>query len=225
MKAVARVVLGAMAWAAPAAAQESAPPRFPAELHPWRRFKPGTSARYRLLQEVQDNRQEGEMTFTLQDSGPDAFVVGVKVILPGFEQERAERETVAVKAAEESVALGDRERSCLVWTSRGERGTSVLERRAWIPPGRSLPLRLVSSSKDEELELRAEREDEEITVAGKTYSCVRLRGRMKTPEQGEVEVTLWMAEGIPGGVARMETLALGRRVRGSIELVEIRVAK
>lgn len=226
MRGIAWAVLGALAWgAAPAAGQDPAPPRFPAELHPWRRFKPGTSARYRLVQQVQEQKQEGEMTFTLYDSGPDAFVVRVKVILPGFEQERAERETVAVKAGEEPVRVGDRERPCVVWTSRGERGTLALERRAWIPEGRGLPLRLSSTSKDEELNLRADREDEEVTVGGKTYSCVRLRGRMKTAEQGEVEVTLWMAEGIPGGVVRMQTLALGRPVRASVELVEIHEGK
>jgi hypothetical protein len=225
MRSIALAVLGALASAWPAAGQEPAPPTFPAELHPWRRFKPGTSARYRLVQQVQEQKQEGEMIFTLHDSGPDAFVVRVKVILPGFEQERAERESVAVRTAEEPVRVGDRERPCVVWTSRGERGTLALERRAWIPPGRGLPLRLVSTSKDEELELRAEREDEELTVAGKTYSSVRLRGRMKTAEQGEIDVALWMAEGIPGGVARMETSALGRRVRASMELVEIQEAK
>jgi hypothetical protein len=215
----------ALFLALPAAApQEAQPEKFPASKHLWMRWKPGTRVTYALTQQVPTGKHEGDMVFALREVTAEGYVITVRTRLPGFEREQSEKESVPRKAGEEKITVGGKEQTATVWKSSGRRDEGETERRAWLVDGLNVPVKTVSKTKGEEFELAAESLKDEVAVAGKKVPCVKLSGKMNTP-QGPATITVWMTDQVPGGIARMETSALEGELRVTLEASEIQEGK
>jgi hypothetical protein len=190
--------------------------RLPVERHPWMKYKVGTSITYTITFEGGGQKTTGEAVYTLKEKTDDGYVRTAKTTFEGAGEERSEQESRPVRGDAEAVRVGGESKDCVVWTASGKGGEGEVQVRFWLPAGGSLPLRVASkTASGDETDLVATSLKEEVEALGKKFACVRLEGKRKTP-QGELALSVWMAEGIPGGGARLEMSVPGG---GKITLV------
>lgn len=194
--------------------------------HPWMRHKPGTVVKYKMTAQVGSLRQEGEVFFKLADVRADGYTLKVQYRMSGQEQEREESEGVPERAGQEKIQVAGKERECTVWKAAGKRGDKPSESKFWLADGIPVPVRVASKTTgEEEVELAAERLEEDVAAAGKKFSCVKLAGKMKSAA-AESEVSLWMSDKIPGFWVKMEMVVTvqGQKLVTTFEAAEIQEA-
>jgi hypothetical protein len=210
--------LASLLLAGPAFAQD----KFPADKHPWMRYKAGTNVKYTMSYDAAGQKQVAEMLYTLSEVSGDGYTLKVVSKALGFEQERTEKESLPEKVGAEKVTVAGKEIACTVWSAKGKRGEKASDTKFWLPEGGAIPVKVTSKTEgEEEAEITATSLKDEASVLGKKLDCVKLAGKLKTA-QGEADIILWMTDKVPGGGARMEMVANGGAIKAVMEVAEIK---
>lgn len=171
--------------------------------HPWLKYKAGTSVTFKITYEIGEMKQEGTMTQTLAEVREKDYVTKLKYDVMGQEQEREEVEEYPVKGGTETLKIDGKDVKCTIWVTKGKRGDNGSESRMWIPEGSEVPVKVTFKVENEEDgELVAVKMNEEITVGGKKYTCVKLEGKLNA-QMGELKAVAYACGDVPGGLVKM----------------------
>jgi hypothetical protein len=192
-----------------------------ASKHPWMAWKPGASARYKVVLELGAARQEGGVSYTLAEVGLRDCLL--KVVATQLSQQIAseQRENLPTRAGTEPVAVAGQSYSCGVWASRGLRGGLASDTRLWLRPEGGAPLRMTSKiDGQEDLALVAVALEDVVKAAGRELRCVRLEGRDILRDH---VVQAWFSPDVPGGLVKMVTTGKvkGQALTSTLELTDV----
>jgi hypothetical protein len=193
--------------------------------HPWLAWKPGASARYRVVVELGATRQEGAVQYTLAATGADGFAV--KVVASQFNREVAteQKDSAPARGAAETLTVAGKEVAATAWATRGTRGGLASETRFWIRADGGAPVKMSSRiDGQEDITLAAAALEDVVKTPARELTCVRLEGRDAAKNH---QVTAWFSSDVPGGLVRMVTKAKvqGQELTSTLELVEIAATK
>lgn len=214
-----RTLAGALALGLCAAGQE-----FDKARHPWGKWKVDSYAKYKMTIEAAGQAIDGEYKASLIELKEKEYSTRHVFSFMGADQEETETESFPEKKGEETVKLGDKEHSCVVWASAGKRGEKDLSSKNWVSGATEVPLKLTWKAGDEESgEVTATKLSDKVAAAGKEFDSVLLEGEMTTQELGRMKAKLWMNPSVPGGVVKIELESDQAKV--SIDLVEFDAKK
>lgn len=176
--------------------------KFPAEDHPWLRFKTGT--RIRSLITIKDGERidQGIQTMTLKERSGDKYALEEESTL-SLGPKTINRTAAAAKTGKGSVTVDGKPVACGIWTATGERDGRPTETCYWIPEGQKNPVRVTFRQDGVEGDLKAVSLNAPLKVADRAYSCVKLEGTVRTP-RGKGPVTIWTSHELPGAQVRMD---------------------
>src|SRR5262245_24220060 len=176
--------------------------RFPAEDHPWLRFKTGTRIRNLITIKDGERIDQGIQTQTLKERDGDKYVVEEESTL-SLGPKTLNRTAAAAKTGKGSVTIDGKPLACGIWTATGERDGRPTETCYWIPDGQKNPVRVTFRQDGVEGDLKAVSLNETLKVADRAYDCVKLEGKITTP-RGKGPATIWTSHEIPGAQVRMD---------------------
>lgn len=192
--------------------------------HPWAKWKPGTWVKYRITQQIGENKFEGTGTSTLSKVTDEEYLVSTKYDFSGQMMEEEESETIPMKDGEETLTIEGKEVECVIWKSNGKKGGTETEYRTWAAKEGSRLLKIVGKGGDV-MDAVAVRMSESVEVGGKKYDCVRLEGSV-SGKTGEGTAVFWTTEEIPGGWAKMEMKYPGKQeITVELEVLEYKTEK
>jgi hypothetical protein len=198
--------------------------KLPAEEHCWLRFKTGTWVKSVITIEDGGRTDQGIQTLSLTERDGDKYVIEEASTL-SLGPKTLNRTAAAVKTGKAEVTIQGKPVACTIWTATGERNGSPTETRYWIPEGGKDPVRVAFRQDGVEGEMTAVSLKETLKVGDRTFSCVKLQGKVATV-RGRGPMTVWTTNEIPGGQVRMD-LALDTpagKVTFKVEAAEIHEA-
>ncbi|HEX7900744.1 MAG TPA: hypothetical protein VF950_23500 [Planctomycetota bacterium] len=188
----------------------------PHDQHPWGRFKPGSSIRWKL-------GEDRELLQTLKEIGPKGavlqqdFFAGGKKGLSNTDTDALglacfHCDPAAKEAGKETLKIDGKDYACAVYAVEGA-PPQQRAKKVWIAAGVDVPLKIsdvLTSPLQKSLELVAVKVGEELTVGGKKVKTVRLEGKMSAGGADEAHVR-WLSADVPGGlVKQVVTLPSGQ---------------
>ena len=176
--------------------------KFPAEDHPWLRFKTGTSVRSLITIQDGDRVDQGIQTLTLKERDGEKYAIEEESTL-SLGPKTINRTAAAAKTGKGIVTVDGKPLTCAVWTATGERDGRPTETCYWIPEGQKNPARVTFRQDGVEGDLKAVSLNESLKVADRAYACVKLEGTIRTP-RGKGPATIWTSHEIPGAQVRMD---------------------
>jgi hypothetical protein len=199
--------------------------KFPAKDHAWLRFKTGTRVRNIVTVEDVGFSGQGIQTLTLKERDGDKYAVEEASTL-SLEGPSLHRTSLATRTGTDTVTVDGKPIACTIWTAKGERDGRPTETITWIPDGRKDPVRMSFRQAGAEGDVKAVSLKESIKIGDRTFTCVKLEGKITT-SRGAGTMTLWTSTEIPGGQVRLD-LALKTpegKVRFNVEPLEIHEEK
>ncbi len=184
--------------------------------HSWLKWKTGSFARFRMSVDL--NGQQLELTTRQELTAADAkeFTLAVTTEAGGQTQESETIESLPTKDGEETLKIDGKEYKCTILKSSRSRSGRESEVRYWFAEGADAPVKFTTKGEDE-AEFVAVKLAEELTVAGKKLSCVKLEGSLKG-RMGEMKGAFWFSSDVPGGAAKFALE--GEKGKFSAEVVE-----
>jgi len=196
----------------------------PAEDHAWLRFKTGTWIRNHIRINDRDRTDEGIQTLTLTERNGDEYTIEEASTLSL--EKSFHRTKAAVKTGTGRVNVDGKEIDCTIWTAKGERNGGATETTCWIPKGEKNPVRVTFNQAGVVGEATAALLKESVTVGDRTFSCVRLEGKVSTT-RGKGDLKIWTSWEIPSAQVKMELVldTPGGKVKFHVEAFEIHEEK
>lgn len=181
---------------------------FELKRHIWLKWKPGTYSMHKLsFTGPQDPPPDMTITRRLESSREKEYTLSETQHSLGF----ADRNNFLVGfpsfVQEETLDLPSGKRACTVWEWEASAKGSVNKGRFWLGTDhRPLQFRWIHSREGAEQwrqEVKAVAFDEEVSVAGKVFRCVRLEGTY-SGEGRNTSCVEWWTDEVPGGSIRAE---------------------
>ncbi len=193
--------------------------------HPWATWKVGSVVKFAATIEAGGEKQEGSLSWTLEESGDKGFKVKQIVDLGGNVQELAEEWGPPAKDGEETLKVEGKEYKCAVWKITGTSQGRNVEVRYSVAEGKPTPLRWVRKADgNTEVDVTASKLAETLTLAGKKYESVKAEGAVNFGG-GEIKTTAWMSSEVPGYLLKAAIGVAGDALRMSFEVSAVDLKK
>jgi len=184
--------------------------------HPWLKWRKGSFARFKMSVDLGGQQLELGTRQELSAADDKEFTLAVTTEASGQTQESETVESVPKKDGEETLKIDGKEYKCTIWKSSRSRNGKDSEIRYWFAEGADAAVKFTTKG-DDEAEFVAVKFGEEVTVAGKKLSCVKLEGALKG-RMGEMKGSFWFSSDVPGGAAKFALE--GDQGKFSAEVVE-----
>jgi hypothetical protein len=168
--------------------------------HPWLKWKKGSFTRFKMNVDLGGQQLELGTRQELSAADDKEFTLAVTTEANGQAQESETVESVPKKDGQETLKIDGKEYTCTIWKSSRSRGGRDSEVRYWFADGADAAVKFTTKGEDE-AEFVAVKLAEELTVAGKKLSCVKLEGTLKG-RMGEMKGAFWFSPDVPGGAAK-----------------------
>jgi hypothetical protein len=179
----------------------------PHDQHPWGRFKPGSSIRWKL-------GEDRELLQTLKEIGPQGavlqqdFLAGGKKGLSNTDTDALglacfHCDPAAKEAGKETLKIDGKDYACTVYVVEGP-APQQRTKKVWIAAGVAVPLKIsdvLTAPIQKSLELVAVKVGEEMTIGGKKVKTARLEGKLSSGGADET-VARWLSADVPGGLVK-----------------------
>jgi len=183
--------------------------KFPVEDHAWLRYKLGSWIKNQVTVDAGGQITEGTQTLTLKEVTGDDYTIEDTSTFAGQEVKPNKYESGnAVKSGNEKVTVAGKEYPCTVWKALGKKNGEPTDTRFWIPEGKKNPVRVSFKQKDSEGDMTAVSLDEKVTAAGRTFTCAKLEGKIRTNGL-EGTITAWLVQEVPTSQVRMDLVLNG----------------